>query len=78
MAAGGGPIQVRPAACTARANVGVLRQEAVSGVHGVGPGGAGRVDDQVGAQVGVGGGGAGQPYRRVGLGTCGASASGSE
>ena len=45
---------------------GVLREEPVAGVHGVGAGGAGRRDEQVAAQVRVGGGGAGQPDGLVG------------
>jgi hypothetical protein len=45
---------------------GVLGQEAVAGVHGVGPGRPGRRDQQVGAEVGVGRGRAGQPHRLVG------------
>ena len=36
--------------------IGVLRQEAVARVDGVGAGGAGGLDEQVAAQVGVGGG----------------------
>ena len=47
--------------------VGVLGQEAVAGVDGVGAGGARGVDQQVGAQVGVGRRGAGQPDGAVGL-----------
>ena len=46
IAAGGGPIQVSPAACTARRELGVLRQEPVAGVDGVGAGAPRRVDDQ--------------------------------
>ena len=45
---------------------GVLREEPVAGVDGVGAGGAGGRDEQVAAQVGVGGGGAGQPDGLVG------------
>ena len=48
--------------------VGVLGQEAVAGVDRVGARPAGRLDDQLGAQVGLGGRGAGQPHRAVGLG----------
>ena len=45
---------------------GVLRQEPVAGMDGVGAGGRGRRDDEVAAQVGVGGRRAGQPDRLVG------------
>ena len=45
---------------------GVLGQEPVAGVDGVGAGGGGRGDDEVAAQVGVGGRRAGQPDRLVG------------
>ena len=38
IAAGGGPIQTSPASMTACANAGVLGEEAVAGVHGVGAG----------------------------------------
>ena len=54
MAAGGGPIQVSPASSTARAKRGVLGEEAVAGVDGVGAGPQRGVDEQVAAQVGVG------------------------
>lgn len=46
--------------------VGVLGEEAVAGVDGVGAGGDRRLHDQVGAQVGVGGGRARESYGRVG------------
>jgi hypothetical protein len=51
--------------------VGVLRQEAVAGVDGVGAGGARGVDQEVGAQVGVGGSRAGEPDGAVGVGAVG-------
>ena len=35
IAAAGGPIQVSPASCTARGEIGVLREEPVAGVDGV-------------------------------------------
>ena len=43
-AATGGPIHVRPASCTAAAKSGVLGEESVAGVDGVGAGRAGRGD----------------------------------
>ena len=58
---------------------GVLGQEPVARVDGVGAGRGGRGDDQVGPQVGVGGRRSGQPDRLVGQRHVGkASASGSE
>ena len=47
--------------------VGVLGQEAVAGVDGVGAGPAGRLEDQVDAQVGLRGRVPGQPHGGVGL-----------
>ncbi len=57
-----GQARVDDGACEA----GVLGEEAVAGVDGVGAGGDGGLHDQVAAQVGVGGGRARQSYRRVG------------
>ena len=67
IAAGGGPIQVSPASSDRLREGGVLGEEAVAGVDGVGAGRARGVDEQVGAQVGVGRRGAGQPDGAVGL-----------
>lgn len=67
IASGSGPIQVSPASWTARAKPAVLGEEAVPGVDGVGPGGAGGGDHEIGAQVGVGRAVAGEPDGGVGL-----------
>ena len=66
MTAAGGPTKMSPAASHGRSERGVLGQEAVPGVHGVGAGSLRRVDDQVAAQVGVGRRAAGKPHRLVG------------
>ncbi len=69
MASAGGPTQVSPASMTAPANSAFSDEEAVAGVHGVRAGPAGRLDDQVAAQVRLGGrAGPRQPYGEVGLG----------
>ena len=66
IASGDGPTNVEPGRRAVAGEPGVLREEPVAGVDGVGAGGAGGRDEQVAAQVGVGGGGAGQPDRLVG------------
>ena len=66
MADGGGPIQTRPASMTACANAGVLREEAVAGVHGVGAGAAGDVEQLGDVEVRLGRAGAVQRERLVG------------
>ena len=66
IASGDGPTNVSPAAAQSRAKPGVLREEPVAGVDGVGAGRAGGGDDQVAAQVRVGGSGAGQADGLVG------------
>ena len=68
IAFGGGPTQVSPASITARGEVGVLGQEAVAGVHRVRAAPAGRLDEQVAAQVRVGRRVARQVHGVVGLG----------
>ena len=55
MAAGGGPIQVSPASITALREAGVLGEEAVAGVYGVGAGPLGDVEELVDGEVGVAG-----------------------
>jgi hypothetical protein len=54
IASGDGPIQTRPAPITARAKLGVLGEEAVAGVHGVGAGAAGDREDLLDRQVRLG------------------------
>ena len=46
IASGGGPTQVSPASSTGAGEVGVLGQEAVAGVDGVGTGAPGRLDER--------------------------------
>jgi hypothetical protein len=75
---GGGPDPGQPGVDHRAGEVGVLGQEAVAGVDGVGARRAGGLDQQVAAQVGLGGRVARAAARRVGLATCGASASASE
>ena len=53
IASGEGPIQVSPASMHGLGEVGVLGEEAVAGVDGVGAGLLGRVEDLVDHQVGV-------------------------
>ena len=66
MASGGGPIQVSPAASDRPGEVGVLGQEPVAGVHAVGAGLGGDLDDLFDVEVGLGGGGPVQRVRLVG------------
>ena len=68
MADGGGPIQISPASITACGEIGVLGEEAVAGVHGVGAGPAGDVEQLVLRQVGVGRGRAAEGVGLVGRG----------
>ena len=55
IAAGGGPIHVRPASSTRRANARVLGEEAVAGVHCFGPGPERGLDEDVCAEIALGG-----------------------
>ena len=64
---GVGPTQIEPGVDDRAREVGVLGQEPVAGVDRVGARTAGRVDDEVGAQVGVGRRVARQAYGVVGL-----------
>ncbi len=66
MACGVGPIQVSPRVDDGLGEVGVLGEEAVAGVHRVGAGPGGDVDELVDAQVGIGSGLAAQGVRFVG------------
>ena len=71
MTSGGGPTKTSPAASAGPGEGGVLGQEPVAGVDGVGPAGQGRRHQGVAPQVGLGRGGPGQADHLVGLGHVG-------
>ncbi len=64
---GRGPHEHQSRRHTGPGEPGVLGQEPVAGVHGVGAAGDRGVDDGLDVEVGVGGGGAGQAHELVGL-----------
>jgi hypothetical protein len=53
IAEAGGPMKVMPLAAQASAEIGVFGQEAVAGMHGLGAGAFGGIDDSVGDQIGL-------------------------
>ena len=62
----GGPMNVMPGVLEALGERGVLGQEAVAGVHGLGAGGLDDLDQLVDVQVGLGGGPGAEQVRLVG------------